>query len=275
MARQGSLRSVLLAALNTSYYAPLLRGAQLGTGEDIRAAGPPEQVLARLPRVDLGLVPTGSPALSNPAAPRGNRREFLWPLPPAARTAVLGAPVDARGGLRAFGGAGVRGLARWRPEALAGPVGALRRLAETGGRALPLTHSVIAFASLRRAFLTDELRELFWSTWKVPVFGQIFGLSRELLAWECEAHEGYHFDPGRAVFEICSEGGEPELLATSLVGLRRPAIRLATCLAGWIDEAVCGCGRRGPRLVDVRPRAQARRAEAAAAGLGFAQGVLR
>ncbi len=275
-ARQGSIRSVLLAALNTSYYAPLLRGAQLGSREAIHEAGPPELALARLPRVEPGLVPTGSAALLNPAAPGCSGREMHWPLPAAARTAVLCRPVEAREGLRAFGGRpDARRLARWRPEALAGPVGALLRLAEAGEESLTLSHSVIAFATLRRAFLTEEARERFWSAWRVPAFGQIFGLSRELLAWECEAHQGYHFDSGRAIFEVYCGDGEPELLATSLVGLRRPAIRLATCLTGRIDQTVCGCGRRGPRLVDVRPRARAGRARAAAVGAGAGQAVLR
>ena len=274
-ARQGSFRSVLLAALNTRYYAEVLRGARLGTEEAIAEAGSLEEVLARLPRVEPGLVCTDSHALLNPAAPAWQRRELFWPLPPASRTAVLSALVETRDGLRMFRGDGARGLDRWRPDALAGPVGVLRRLAEEGGLPRPLNHSVIAFVTLRRTFLTEAVRELFWSTWGVPVFGQIFGLSRELLAWECEAHAGYHFDPHRVVFEVDPQGAEPELLVTSLDGLRRPAIRLATCLTGWIDASTCGCGRSGSRLVDVRPRSQVRVAAAAAAGGGPRSGVLR
>ena len=273
-ARQEGFRSVLLAALNTRYYAEVLRSARLGTEEAIAEAGSLEEVLARLPRMEPGLVRTDSRALVNPAAPAGQRRELFWPLPPASRTAVLSALVATRDGLRIFRGDDTQGLARWRPDALAGPVGVLRRLAEEGGLPQPLRHSVIAFVTLRRAFLTEAVRELFWSTWEVPVFGQIFGLSRELLAWECEAHAGYHFDPHRVVFEVDPQGAEPELLVTSLDGLRRPAIRLATCLTGWLDPRTCGCGRSGPRLVDVRPRSQARMAAAAAAGAGPRLGVL-
>ena len=272
-ARQEGFRSVLLAALNTRYYAEVLRGARLGTEEAIAEAGSLEEALARLPRVEPGLVRTDSNSLLNPAAPACQRRELFWPLPPASRTAVLSRLVETRDGLRIFRGDGARGLARWRPDALAGPVGVLRRLAEEGGLPQPLRHSVIAFVTLRRAFLTEAVRELFWSTWQVPVFGQLFGLSGELLAWECEAHAGYHFDRHRVVFEVDPQGGEPELLVTSLEGLRRPAIRLATCLTARIDPSTCGCGRNGPRLVGVRPKSQVR-AAAAAAGAGPRLGVL-
>ena len=264
----------MLAALNTRYYSEVLRGARLGTAEAVAETGSLEEALARLPRVDPGLVRTDSDAMLNSTVPACPRRELFWPLPPSSRTAVLSALAESRGGLRIFRGDAARGgLARWRPDALAGPVGVLRRLAEGGGLPGPLSHSVIAFITLRREFLAEAVRELFWSTWEVPVFGQIFGLSRELLAWECEAHAGYHFDPHRVVFEVDPRGGEAELLVTSLGGLRRPAIRLATCLTGWIDASACGCGRNGPRLVDVRPRSQVRVA-VAAAGAGQRPGVL-
>jgi phenylacetate-coenzyme A ligase PaaK-like adenylate-forming protein len=117
-----------------------------------------------------------------------------------------------------------------------------------------LTHSVIAFAILRQGFLSDEVRELFWRVFKVPVFGQILSPGGALLAWECEAHEGFHFNRDCAVFQTQSGGGEPELLATSLVDLRRPVIRLATALTGSVEYSTCGCGQSGPRLMGLRRR---------------------
>jgi len=127
-----------------------------------------------------------------------------------------------------------------------------------------LSHSVLAFVILRQAFLSDEARDRFWRVFKVPVFGQIFGLSGELLAWECEAHEGYHIEEDRAVIEVDHHRGQSELLVTSLAGLRRPAIRLATGLAGGIEHSVCGCGKSGPRLLNVRRMSPAKLAVATA-----------
>jgi len=258
----------LLAALNTQFYGRLLESAGLGTPEEIAALDSMEEALARLPRAEPGMVRMESRAMLNPSAPGAGSQDLFWPLPPAARTAVLAAGFRWRPGLKTFRRATHSRLASFRPEALAGPVSELHRLADRivdrWGAMPPLRHSVIAFVILRQAFLSDEAREMFWRVFRVPVFGQIFGPSGELLAWECEAHEGYHIEEGRSVMEIDANGGDPELLVTSLTGLRRPAIRLATGLTGSIEHSACGCGIKGPRLVGLRRRSVVKPAVAAA-----------
>ncbi len=271
-ARQASFRSVLLAALNTRFYGRLLESAGLGTPQEIARLDSVEEALARLPRAEPGYVRMDSGAMINPDAPEGGGRDLFWPLPPAARTAVLAAGFRWRPGVRTFRRVTRSRLASFEPEALAGPVSELHRLADRivdrWDGMPPLRHSVIAFVILRQAFLSDEAREMFWRVFKVPVFGQIFGLSGELLAWECEAHEGYHIQDGRSVIEVDRHGGEPELLVTSLAGLRRPAIRLATGLTGSIERSTCGCGIEGPRLVGVRRKSPAKFTVAAACAAG-------
>jgi hypothetical protein len=87
-------------------------------------------------------------------------------------------------------------LRRFRPGALAGPADALRRLAErvvAGEIDLPpLEFGVLAFTPPDRSRLTEADRELFWRAFQVPVFEQLRGPHGELLAAECEAHEGLH-----------------------------------------------------------------------------------
>ena len=254
--RGWKLKAVLLAALDTHFYRPLLESAELGTPESIAGLEPPEAALARLPRVCPPAPGIGSRALLNGNEPRGPLRELYWPLPPAARTAVLMEGFREHRTVKVFGGEQRSGLMRFSPEALAGPAPELRRLAElVENRLISIprpVHSVIAFSLLPQAFLSEEARDLFWRVFKVPVFGQILSPSCVVLAWECEAHQGYHVAGDSAIFETDHAGGEEELLATSLVDRRRPVLRMATGLSGRVEHATCACGRAGPRLVEVR-----------------------
>lgn len=256
--RQRRFRTVLLAALKTRLYGPLLESAALGTPEEIAAPGSIEAVLARLPSVDPSVLQVFSNTFLNRDEVEKRRSDLFWPLPPAARTAVLMDGFRQRGGVKVFRRERRPDIAGYAPEALAGPVTELRALADAvenrSVRIPRLTHSVIAFAILRQGFLSDEVRELFWRVFKVPVFGQILSFDGAVLAWECEAHEGFHFNRDCAVFQTQSGGSEPELLVTSLVDLRRPVIRLATALTGTLEHSTCGCGQSGPRLMGLRRR---------------------
>ncbi len=255
--RGWKLRAVLLAALDTHFYRPLLESAELGTPESIAGLEPAEAALARLPRVCPPAPGIDSGALLNGNEPRGPLRELYWPLPPPARTAVLMEGFrEHRGMVKVFGDEKRSGWMRFAPEALAGPAPELRRLAElVENRSISIphpVHSVIAFSLLPQAFLSEEARNLFWRVFKVPVFSEILSPSCEVLAWECEAHQGYHIAGDSAIFEIDHTGGEEELLATSLVDRRRPVLRMATGISGRVEHATCDCGQAGPRLVDVR-----------------------
>jgi hypothetical protein len=84
-----------------------------------------------------------------------------------------------------------------------------------------------------------------WVAWRAPVFEQFRGFQGELLAWECEAFAGLHFDNEAAVWEERSG----ELLVTSLVNLRHPAWRLATGRLGRVEQGACNCGSMLPSIV--------------------------
>jgi hypothetical protein len=256
--RRSRFKAVLRAALNTQFYGQLLKAAALGTPEEISGLTAIDEGLARLPSVDPSELRVHSSALLNQGEAAGGRRELFWPLPPPARTAVLMDGFWHRGGIQVFRQGRRSEIASYAPEALAGSVSELRLLAEAvenRGVCLPrLTHSVIAFVILRQGFLSDEVRELFWRVYQVPVFGQILSPGGGLLAWECEAHDGFHIDRDRTVFETRSGGSEPELLVTSLIDLRQPVIRMSTALTGRLEHSTCGCGYCGLRLMDLRRR---------------------
>jgi hypothetical protein len=256
--RGSKLRAVLLAALDTRFYRPLLESAELGTPESIAGLERAEAALARLPRVCPPGPGIGSSALRNGNEPQAPLRELYWPLPPPARTAVLMAGFREHREVKVFSDEKRSGLIRFDPESLAGPVPELRRLAElVESRSIRISlpiHSMIAFSLLPQAFLSEEARDLFWRVFKVPVFSQILSPSCEVLAWECEAHEGYHVAGNSAIFETDYTSGEPELLVTSLVDRRRPVLRMATGIAARLEHAPCACGQTGPRLVEVRRR---------------------
>ena len=68
--------------------------------------------------------------------------------------------------------------------------------------------------------LTEARRECFWFAFRVPVFEQIIGERGELLAAECEAHDGLHIESMRAPLDKMT-----------------------------LEMSPCGCGRKTPRLV--------------------------
>jgi phenylacetate-coenzyme A ligase PaaK-like adenylate-forming protein len=127
-------------------------------------------------------------------------------------------------------------------EVMAAPVGVLMELPRMPSPGF----GIIAFTGISQQPLTPPIRERLWTAWRVPIFEQFRGFQGELLAAECEAFEGLHFDPDAAAWE---ERGNGELLNTSLVNLRHPAWRLATGRQGRVEHAACPCGSPLPRVV--------------------------
>lgn len=182
------------------------------------------------------------------------RGEFRYPVGLAPRTAILvpwfrqtwlrralnrvvawrGGTWLARIGLHADGpveafpqGWG-REAAEFAPQALAGTLEQLLALAVSPDRPA-LTHSVIVLGRAASPRLGLEARERLWRAFRVPAFEQIIGQHNgedgDLLAAECEAHNGLHLEAGAD-----SEHG-------SSWGISR------------IEMAPCACGRDTPRLV--------------------------
>lgn len=257
--RHDRLAAVLAAAVNTRYYQGLFaQMPELAAGV-FWSRSHPEEVLSFLPRTELECLRTNPRAFHNRKAQKEKAQTFFHPLPLPQRTAILLSGFRDVPGVKVFSEISRRGLARYKPESLAGPVNALRRLAEghedRGAWVPRLTHSVIAFVVPSHGFLSAEARDLLWRVFQVPIFCQFLGLRGELLAWECEAHEGLHVEEEHAVFEIDGSRGQAELLVTSLVNYSYPVLRLATGLTAELEVSRCGCGRHGLRLVNLQRKA--------------------
>lgn len=252
-ARLASFRRVLAAALGTSYYRPWLEAASLHTPQQIAALSSIEQGLDRLPWLEPQVFLAHPEQFRNPAARAHRPARFVWPHGKVPRTAVLMEGLGGRRRVRVFADGLGRKLAWFRPEVLAGPLWKLERLAallESGALAMrPPTHAVIVLTRLDQAPLGDAERERLWAAYQVPVYEQILGFAGELLAWECEAHQGLHVAGEAAVLEEQVRWGEARLLVTSLADLARPVLRLAVGWRGRLTERLCGCGRAGQRLL--------------------------
>jgi hypothetical protein len=87
--------------------------------------------------------------------------------------------------------------------------------------------------------VSDTVRVVLWQTFGVPVYELLVGPGGMLLACECEAQEGWHAQP-YANFSVSH--GEVVIEA-----LRQK--RLRTGLLGYIETALCACGRPGMRVM--------------------------
>ena len=159
---------------------------------------------------------------------RRRKAEFQYPIEPVPRTAVLdpwftskGFKLGSRTQVRIFGRDQLEDeLERFGPQAVAASCGQLKRcrtkIAPT--HAVIVLHRASRFAPLRAAD-----REWLWREFRVPVFEQVIGPRGELLATECEAHDGMH--------------------------IVSPSMRLS----GYVDAAPCACGLKTPRLLPGEP----------------------
>jgi hypothetical protein len=136
---------------------------------------------------------------------------FLYPIPPAPRTAVLAPCFRSCGSIAVFPGGWSQEVEKFAPEALAATLAQLDPLARAR-IPTPLRHALIVLGKEGGEWLTDADRERLWDAFRVPVFEQIIGDDGQLLAAECEAHEGLHIESshmragGRIVVSPCACG---------------------------------------------------------------------
>lgn len=157
---------------------------------------------------------------------------FHYPVPPVPRTAVLvpwfRPPLLASQPIRIFPhGFGEEAMS-FEPSAIAATA---EQCGAMCGFLIPsLSHALIVLERPSWPRLTEADRNAFWRAFRVPVFEQIIGPSGELLAGECEAHEGLHIEA--------------------------PGLRLTQDM---VDATPCRCGRAIPRFGVRRATLQERR----------------
>ena len=149
---------------------------------------------------------------------------FQYPISPAPRTAVLAPwfhrPPKDKGKdrlVRIFADGWGGDAAAFEPAAIAAT---FEQICALDRQTVPsLTHALIVLGRPGGERLAEENRERLWRIFRVPVFEQIIGKSGELLAAECEAHDGLHVESPRLPIE-----------------------------SEYVDATPCPCGRKTPRI---------------------------
>ena len=159
----------------------------------------------------------------------------MHPLDPAPRTAILVPGFRTEKNTRVFENGWNVEAERFAPAVVAGTMVQLRELAASG---VGISHAVVVFGSDPLERLADRDRDFIWEAFGVPVFEQYLDERRNLLAHECDAHDGLHAEKAPAGAEL--------------------------------DRTPCACGSEVPKLVPARaptrmPVASAAKAKAAAA----------
>jgi len=162
---------------------------------------------------------------------------FRYPLDPVPRTAVLAAcfrqpRFRPNYPIQVFPEGWSAEVSAFAPAAIAAPREQLLSLAASDQPPI-LTHSLIALEHRGDPLLAMAERAELWRAFRVPVFEQIIEANGELLAAECEAHDGLHIEAP---------------------GLNWDGYRL--------ELSVCGCGRKTPRLTAVEAMERVRSAAA-------------
>lgn len=151
--------------------------------------------------------------------PWGKKPALVYPVPPAPPTAILVEGFRSTANVRVFEGGWAEEVLSFAPAAIAATPEQLKTL--RGIRIPSLVNALIALVRPGDRSLTEEDREQLWRAFRVPLFEQRIGDRCQLLAFECEAHDGLH---------VQSQG-------------------LAPRTGEAIESAPCGCGRTSPRIV--------------------------
>jgi phenylacetate-CoA ligase len=94
-----------------------------------------------------------------------------------------------------------------------------------------------------------------------PVFMRYGSRELDNVAMECSEHDGYHILNSRFVVEIVDDNGCPmeegeigRIIVTDLMNHAMPFIRYDTGDEGSITREYCKCGRKSPRILELRGR---------------------
>ncbi len=145
------------------------------------------------------------------------------------------------------------GLLTLRPRIIAGPRQALRQLCHHVD-VWNLDYGFVDTAlycltNLGERPLTGGLRDEFWDVVGLPLFELFVGGDGQVLARECEAHEGWHVNENAA--EFCKLAGEPHLVVTRKGHSGQRFEPMGAGFAGDITNELCACGLETPRLINL------------------------
>ena len=191
------------------------------------------EMLAALPKVTLRQLEEHPEEFRSGRHSRnGKAKTFRYPLEHEPKVAMLMDGFRSTGRIRNFSDFDLDELSDLQSDTLAAPLAVMHRMTRL---TLALRYPAVVFTGPKLGYLTEADRDEFWKVFGVPIFEQFTGLGGEVLAEECEAHEGLHIREAEAIFEV----HRGELLVTSLTRLDEPVFRLATGLHGRLDAAPC------------------------------------
>jgi hypothetical protein len=148
---------------------------------------------------------------------------------------------------RAFRRAQWSELSLFQPEILIGYGFDLDRLAEKVASSQvslkSVDRSIFALTDCGSNPITEAFRDRLWKVFGVPIYELIVVPGCHLLASECEAHDGWHLQPGTDAYQVNGE----------VVYDLPPVTYLHTGFTGEIETAPCGCGRPTHRLKNLSP----------------------
>jgi len=147
--------------------------------------------------------------------------EFYSPLPVPARTALLDTGFCAGPNMSEFSPEEIPWLRAWEPAMLVTPLRTALDLADQKRRGifnLPSLNTAMVVLTSADDSLADHHRDILWTTFGVPVFEQFRNSDGEVIARECEVHDGLHLADSTAT------------------------------LGGEIITGACACGQETPRL---------------------------
>jgi hypothetical protein len=215
------LRKVLKSAQRTAFYRLSLARAGLHSARSLRELRDVEEAVGRLAICEQGPLP-----------PR--------PRPGCVSASALHNPIPGKPPIVFASQAHGKS-----PEILAGRFASLVSLAGS----VRVERALIVLTGVREGVLEAPDRDRLWSAFGVPVFEQHLGLDGQVVAHECEAHDGLHIVQNNAVLELAPHRTAANLLLTSLTDVEQPTLRLRTGFSGEIRLGECECGSSEPRLM--------------------------
>jgi hypothetical protein len=180
------------------------------------------------------------------------RNKLPFPVSPRLHCAQLGdAPLFE--GVEPFKPHRWLELGNYGPRIVIGCATDLQRLAEQVELGVveltSVDHAMVVLTNYGAKPLSDTLRVTLWQTFGVPVYELYVGPDNTLIASECEAHEGWHVEPGVHLGML-----DDELILES-----RGSFGLRTGLTGSFEDAPCPCGRLTARILDIEALSRTQR----------------
>jgi hypothetical protein len=126
---------------------------------------------------------------------------FTYPLPRTPRVALLHNGLNHGRSVRYFDDGApdfIERLAQFRPESFAGSFDQLMRIARADILCTLDIRAIVVFAPAGSTLLSAAERDELWRRFGAPVFEQQLNSDGELVATECEAHDGLHIMDARA-----------------------------------------------------------------------------